>query len=163
MDEVSLIESIRIRMRLRRQGLQPSAKSKCTLTHADLIRMNKAVVTGERGLGVCSDIMALLRADPEGPEWNGALEMNYAESAPLLLACLCDTWRRLHLVYAGLPWQLFRMVDMETPRAVDFLQELRRTAGECPCCGDKLFFGVARRHYLAHQVCRLHGASKVHL
>ena len=127
-----------------RLGLLPHGSS-CPRDEERLISVNLAIITGRRGLGVCADIMALMRADPCGEEWHGDLGLRYADCVPLLLTCMCDSWRRLSLMYAGLPWQLFRMVEMSTAQSVDFLQELRRGAGECPSCQDRLFFMVTWR------------------
>eukprot|EP00439_Symbiodinium_sp_Y106_P067384 s684_g11.t1 len=143
MDEVSLAETLRLRMRLLRMGILPDT-STCDRNPERLVRLNLAILTGDRGLQVCADFMHFLRADPDGEVWHGELQLCYRECAPLLLMGMCDSWRRLHLAYAGLPWQCLRVAIMGTDDGIDCLKRLHTAAGDCSACQDRLFFQVAR-------------------
>ena len=61
MDEVSLAETLRLRMRLLRMGILPDT-STCDRNPERLVRLNLAILTGDRGLQVLCRFYAFLES-----------------------------------------------------------------------------------------------------
>ena len=151
MDEVSLAETTRLRLRQLRLGVL-SGKGRCDRDPDKLVQLNLSIITGDRGLQVCSEFVEMLKADPNGNVWHGEVQMRYTECAPKLLMSMCDSWRRLHLMYKGLPWECFRMVNMDASQGLSCFRELHASTGNCTCCRDPLFFQVARLYQCTETV-----------
>ena len=97
MDEVFLVETVRQRLRLRLQGLRLE-ESKCTSSEEDLVNMNLHILVGDAGWEVVLDGYELLSSDPERDDkWCPEFGLSFATCAPLIIATMCDSWRRLVL------------------------------------------------------------------
>ena len=138
MDHISLVETVRHRVRLRLQGLSFS-DSKCQHSADELASMNLLVFTGQTGWDAVHQSYRLLLQDPSSDEWHPHYRLNYQSCVQLMLTTVCDTWRRLILPYQCLTYNILRAVQMEDESGLEFIWREHRRAGECPCCQDQFF------------------------
>ena len=110
--------------------------------------MNLQLVTGRRGLQVCVDFLELLRASPDQEEnqWNAEVNLDHDSTVPSVLMAMCDAFRRLHVCFSGLPWQLFHVAEMDAEAGIAHMRHLRQSCGGCRACRDRLFAEVSRQH-----------------
>ena len=145
MDHLSLLETVRIRTRLRLQGIL-SEQSKCTMMPDQFISENMRVLTGDCGLGVLHDFFNILQA-PEELTFSEDLQLDQDECLPIVIMAMSDAWRRLVLPYSGMPWCLFRIVDMNSEDGLNFLRSAGMQAGSCWKCQDRCFSTDPRLNY----------------
>ena len=123
MDQASLLETIRIRLRMRRHGLRLEA-SKCQHSALEFAKMNVKMLMGGDAWDVISKALNLLTTR-QSEELHSAFGINVQDSMTPLIVSICDCWRRLVLPFQRMPWQLLRIVDMEPDVGVPFMQGLK--------------------------------------
>ncbi len=142
MDHLSLVETVRDRLRLRLQGILPP-NSSCKVTQEDFVMANMKILTGDAGLDCLHEYFNVLQM-PSDIIWSDDFGITEAECMPLVITAISDCWRRLVLPFWGMPWKLFNLISMDTNDSNDGLQFLRSVgmeAGECCKCQDR-FFGL---------------------
>ena len=146
MDQASLVETVRRRLRLRLQGLQ-LADSKCTSSEEDLVEMNLHILGGEAGWEVVLENYDLLLSDPAtDANWCPHFGLPFATCAPLLVASMCDSWRRLVLPYQNITCCLLQLAVMDVQDGLELLWREQRKVAACSLCRDR-FFAMAPRQF----------------
>ena len=145
MDRVSLVETIRQRVRLRLEGLK-LPQSTCPYSAGDLIRMNLEILQGAAGWDTIDQCYQLLISDPtSSPNWHPEYAVPFAPSVPLLIASMCDTWRRLVLPYQNITFGILRLANMDVQEGLEFLWREFSRVQHCPQCCDPFFAEVPGR------------------
>lgn len=142
MDRLSLVETVRHRSQLRLRGILPET-SKCFMTDEQLSEANLAFLTGDAGLTVLQEYMDFLQC-PGGELLPDEFNVSQDECFPLVVIGLCDSWRRLVLPFTGLPWTLFRAINIPFNQGLDYMRSLGLRAGACSHCQDQFFSKVSR-------------------
>ena len=137
MNRVSLLEVAQNRIKLRRMGLS-LPDSRCSSDRADVIQMNKDLLTGATGWQVVAGYQALLEAPSHDQVWDAGAGLNKSECINLLLLGICDAWRRLVLTLDALPFQLFQLIEGSESDALRAAETLIRRHGPCDQCCDPL-------------------------
>ena len=142
MDQVSLVETVRQRVRLRLQGLL-LPHSTCRFSEADLTRMNLDILQGRAGWEVIDKSYQLLVVDPRSdPIWHPQYAVPYAPCVHLVLASMCDAWRRLVLPYENITYSVLSLADMDAEQGLElFWREFHKVSG-CDLCEDHFFAKV---------------------
>ena len=136
MDHLSFLETVRIRTRLRLQGIL--SNSQCKMLPDEFILANMRMITGDCGLETIHDYFNILQS-PEDLQWSTDFALNPNECLPIVLTAMCDAWRRLVLPFSGMPWKLFRLADMSDEDGLRFLHSSGLEAGSCQKCQDPFF------------------------
>ena len=136
MDKMSFLETVRSRYRMRLSGLA-LPESKCTRsTQDDMVDLGLEVFLGRAGRAVVAEFGEMLLTAPDDIIWHG---LDKRDCVELLLISGADSFRRLVLPFACLPWQLFGAVKQAPEAAFATLQALTRQHGQCPKCADPMF------------------------
>ena len=143
MNHLSLVESIRVRVRQDLLGLERLAGSKCPFHVEELIEMNYKVLTGVEGRRAVQDFCDLLLQPPNSSKWCPFFGVSYVECAPLILQSMVDTLRRVVMPQQSWPWQMFRVVFMEAEEGLEFLRRQHRHWRGCSLCKDRCFANVS--------------------
>lgn len=138
MDLLSMIETQRIRARLRADGILPPT-SKCSdLTDADLVDLNLQVATGDAGWEVIQAYYDMLQV-PGHLQWPCELGLQVSDCLDLIVTTMCDAFRRLVTPFAVFPWVLFRAIKMEPLEGLCYFRQVGLNAGPCILCQDRFF------------------------
>ena len=142
MDQISLVETIRHRLRLRRTGLGLK-DSKVQHSERDLAELNLRLVSGEEGEKVLSAFFSSLTSNLDGQSdvWG----IPVVECVDAILLGMSDTWRRLVLPFQCQPWQCFRIARMNADSGLSFLRREQEKVKGCRSCADTFFFQVSWR------------------
>lgn len=142
MDQISFVESIRHRLRLRRcdLGLQDSSVQH---TEADLAELNLRLICGEEGFKTVTEFYNIF--------WNSNIEgyldvwgISVIDCVDCILLGMADTWRRLVLPFKCQPWQCFRISRMCADTGLAFLSREQTQVCNCSACADTFFFQASR-------------------
>ena len=138
MDRISLVETIRQRVRLKTQGVQ-LGDSRCKYTESDLVQMNLQILSGEAGSDVIAAGYSLLLQPPEAAVWYPEFNMPYHESVLALLASMCDSWRRLVLPYQTFTYRILRIASMDADEGLEYIWREHNKVKHCCLCRDQYF------------------------
>ena len=105
----------------------------------ELVHKNMRVVTGEAGLEVLLDYHHILQDNDM--VWSRDFGILQDDCLPIVIMAMADSWRRLVLPFSGMPWCIFRLIDMDEEQGTDYLRQVGLQAGSCPKCQD-CFFGL---------------------
>ena len=141
MDHLSLLETVRIRTRLRIQNILPQT-SKCTMSLEEFGQNATRVLTGEAGMDVLHEYFNILQL-PGDLAWSSFFGLNQDECLPITVMGMADSWRRLVLPFQGMPWALFRLIHMDFDQGVEFLRDTGLRTGGCAKCQDPFFGQVS--------------------
>ena len=141
MNDLSFLETVRQRTRLRFQGILPQS-SQCQTTPDEFFAKQAHVLTGKAGEDVLHQYFNILQL-PAELLWSPHLGLEQNECLPIVLMAMTDAWRRLVLPFHGLPWSIFRLVNMNLDDGLHFLRSVGLQAGSCPKCQDPFFGKVA--------------------
>lgn len=140
MDRASLMETMRLRMRLRRQGVE-LASSKVTTTQAEFAAQNLEMVSTEAGWDVVKDMFELITAS-ETDELHDLFNVSLDDTTLPMVSGICDAWRRLIMAYQCLPWRFLQIVRMDSDTGLPFIRKLRAEVQGCDLCKDQFFSEV---------------------
>ncbi len=108
MDELSLLETCRDRLFLR--AMKFNVKSQGPTKPKDIVVMTLAFLTGEKGRKVVAGYAAMLKAKPDDKIWlpwlAGPGHLSFGRCCLMLIACVCDSWRRLVFRFDCFPWKI---------------------------------------------------------
>lgn len=141
MDHLSLLETVRIRTRLRIQNILPQT-SKCTMSPEEFGQNATRVLTGEAGMDVLHEYFNILQL-PGDLAWSSFFGLNQDECLPITVMGMADSWRRLVLPFQGMPWALFRLIHMDFDQGIEFLRDTGLRTGGCAKCQDPFFGQVS--------------------
>ena len=136
-NHVSLLETARLRDRMRRRGIN-DPNSECTITQDQLIKYNLDLVTGKTGTHVVTEFYQMLHA-PVTDDWLSSFGLARESCFETVVSGMCDAWRRLVLPYSGLPWSVFNVIEMDWEEGMRFLRELGLKTSTCAQCQDRFF------------------------
>lgn len=142
MDQISFVESVRHRLRLRRSGLSLKDSKVCQ-TEQDLAELNLRIICGEEGFRTVNEFYRIL-TDPSARDRLGLWGIDVLDCVDSILLGMSDTWRRLVLPFQCQPWQGFRILRMSAEEGLAFLSEEQAKVRNCQSCADTFFFQVSR-------------------
>eukprot|EP00435_Cladocopium_sp_Y103_P046102 s1002_g13.t1 len=121
MDQISLVESIRHRLRMRRCGLG-LADSQVQHTEEDLAELNLRLISGEEGCKTVANFCSILLSPNMGSQL-GVWGIPVLECVDSILLGMADTWRRTVLPFQCQPWQCLRIARMDAENGLCFLRQ----------------------------------------
>lgn len=129
MDTLSLIETLRHRMRLKDANLLPPT-STCAGTNQDLVSANMRILAGQTGLDVLHEYFSMLQA-PCDLVWSPDFGLSQDDCLGDVVMAMCDCYRRLVMPFESCPWQLFKIVDMSSEQGLPYLHGLGLRSSHC--------------------------------
>ena len=140
MDQISFVESVRHRLRLRRCGLGLTS-SRVQHTEKELAELNLRLISGEEGEKTLTAFYHLLTTDIGGQSAMWGIPV--FDCLDSILLGMADTWRRLVLPFQCQPWQCFRISRMNAEAGLAYLRAEHEKVKACPSCADTFFFQVS--------------------
>ena len=138
MDDISYVETLRVRLTLRQRGVRmEDSKADCS---PDRVReLNWSLFSGQRALQTARDFTDLLLAEAELADLTG---VGFADLFRLVLRSMCDCHRRTFYLSQRVSFQLLSVFSMDETSACDFIKGLWRKYQHRSCCVDPQFSQV---------------------
>ena len=142
MNTVSLVETVRCRLRMKARGILKASSTCQDVAPSELMSMSLRILSGAAGWTVVSEYTTLLQAPASDDMWLSDMGLEKQSCVHLLLIGAADAFRRLILPFESLPWSLFKVINEDDDAAMTSLHTLRMQHRPCDLCWDQLFAAV---------------------